>query len=1403
MGDGTCELREPREKVFNVLFPPEDFTGDAMVFGATIDSGLGLDRMNGVNGDGGAAPHDGAALIEGTDDGETNKNAWQAAIDFACANNYDEVYIPAGKYRIGKVSETDFEAGVILSAEACPDGLVISGDGMGQTILLTNFGAGGAMIYMADSVHTTAGTSTNARDTHIHGINFAAAPGYAAPASHVEAIVTGISTDKPAIVSFDYTGESPAGNRTMILGLENDDLVRIRNCSGSVELNDKIFRVGNINIDGNEIGGDLTLHDPVGFEIDGAGLTTWVSGPNRCIITPHEPDLKFVLRNFTIMDDDPYSAIQWDHFNAKTHEDFRSGNEYVTGTSTTTNFIFSHLADDDGPVTITTDGTLPTNLLASNGPFFVNINGNKIGFSTEKGGTNLDLSTGSPSGTVIVTYPDKIRLTSEETHGIISAPSGGFVHIDAVEFIGMGDEPIEVFGQSIRVLIENVVCDGGWGHCITINGALSGIIRNNFMFKETRYRSETLVPTANFASGGGGGFALVLEAFGRNRGIMNIEIYGNIIQGDFSSCITLVTNNESLGGGQDIDNIDIYDNTCITNPREAFRANANSINIKQRDTAIRNVHIHDNYLLGRLVIDGTNGQAEMISGIVIENNIIRPRHNGADSHAITVEGSGGIVIRSNDIRNFNGSCVRVQTNDETNPTEKSFSFTSSDVNTAGGFVNKVNPFEDGYGPIRLITSNDDLPFGIADTASEGDRTDNLYDLGVGFEGEGLAHPFIGRGFGNPNEPVTLTLQAGAVFPTGLNSTDVFFVNVATIGGLPSNLIGFSETSTGNNMTLPSDGSGTFNIHQALLLDTDYFLVISYDEPDEIRFSKIKNGRVVSIDNDGTGTHTMLGAYVDAWTFEEGDVTFSGGDFITALNNPFRDRDGPVLITSNGTLPSGLDLLDLNGNVEEYYLVIDPEAPDVIEFSLFRGGEVEPITDAGTGLHTIDLDHRILRLDIIDNTLECGGKYGSNFYGMIGRASGGGATGGRASKAEGDYYNIIGNNMFMNEASLGDRFILVPQHRNDVHIEDNTMLIHPSRKNSKEAIFINGVEGARIVGNTIIGPIRGLFIGGSKSANDILIEGNKFTGGWIRGLTVLPTFGMEINNARNITIRGNTISNYKDQAIYINGHDTNNVVNYTITDNDIIATDGIRFKCTGASTCLSSGYQNVVISNNRIDLAGRSAFDGNGTGAIRLVDVVGGIVSNNYITGTGIGSQQGLVTSGLTNKISVFGNTVKGGGTLQFGTTAVNGDDSCSVTGAVGSDSICYGNVTDTSDGSILPVHTVSFSLLDPVTGDSGKLQWEAPSDLTIISVRCSIDTGTSVTIQLNERVDTTPDVSGVDSLSAGLVCDTDSQDSCAAGCDVDTIQNQPIDLGDPLALEIGTIIGSPTILRVHVRYTID
>jgi hypothetical protein len=114
----------------------------------------------------------------------------------------------------------------------------------------------------------------------------------------------------------------------------------------------------------------------------------------------------------------------------------------------------------------------------------------------------------------------------------------------------------------------------------------------------------------------------------------------------------------------------------------------------------------------------------------------------------------------------------------------------------------------------------------------------------------------------------------------------------------------------------------------------------------------------------------------------------------------------------------------------------------------------------------------------------------------------------------------------------------------------------------------------------------------------------------------------------------------------------------------------------------------------------------------------------------------------------------------------------------------------------------TFSLPDPVTGDSGDYSFNVAIGAVITRVRCYTAGGgtETATININRRAEATPNTTGTDALSAGLVCDNTTQDTCASGCDVNTITSGTIAAGEWVNLEIDAVANTPTHLTVTVEY---
>jgi hypothetical protein len=103
-------------------------------------------------------------------------------------------------------------------------------------------------------------------------------------------------------------------------------------------------------------------------------------------------------------------------------------------------------------------------------------------------------------------------------------------------------------------------------------------------------------------------------------------------------------------------------------------------------------------------------------------------------------------------------------------------------------------------------------------------------------------------------------------------------------------------------------------------------------------------------------------------------------------------------------------------------------------------------------------------------------------------------------------------------------------------------------------------------------------------------------------------------------------------------------------------------------------------------------------------------------------------------------------------------------------------------------------LFDPVTGDSGRIQFKFPYAVTITKVTCNVKASTSATINLDKRAEGTPDTTGTSVLTSGLACIT-------TGASTTTFSSASVAADTPVALTISAVSGTPDTLRVHVYYT--
>lgn len=107
----------------------------------------------------------------------------------------------------------------------------------------------------------------------------------------------------------------------------------------------------------------------------------------------------------------------------------------------------------------------------------------------------------------------------------------------------------------------------------------------------------------------------------------------------------------------------------------------------------------------------------------------------------------------------------------------------------------------------------------------------------------------------------------------------------------------------------------------------------------------------------------------------------------------------------------------------------------------------------------------------------------------------------------------------------------------------------------------------------------------------------------------------------------------------------------------------------------------------------------------------------------------------------------------------------------------------------------AINIFLPTTADTNKIQFDYPQAVTIQEVHCSTDVGTA-TIQLDERVKTTPNTAGTNVLTSSLVCDTGDEATTS-------FSNAAIAADAPVNLQITATASTPTIVRIHVQARLD
>jgi len=199
-------------------------------------------------------------------------------------------------------------------------------------------------------------------------------------------------------------------------------------------------------------------------------------------------------------------------------------------------------------------------------------------------------------------------------------------------------------------------------------------------------------------------------------------------------------------------------------------------------------------------------------------------------------------------------------------------------------------------------------------------------------------------------------------------------------------------------------------------------------------------------------------------------------------------------------------------------------------------------------------------------------------------------------------------------------------------------------------------------------------------------------------------------------------------------------------------------------------------------------------------------SHSDVTAAAVARGSGIFGIGATPKWTKVATTTTGhyflrnsSGDIVESSLGASGTGACTnqFVATLNSDSAPTCNTVQTEDSSAgLKTTTKDITIFDPVAGDSGRVQITWPKNVTITRVWCNVKAATNVVIQLNTRVEGTPDVSGTDVLTASLTCIT-------TGANTTSFAAAAVTSRSPVALTISSVSGTPDTLRVHIESTVD
>jgi hypothetical protein len=147
------------------------------------------------------------------------------------------------------------------------------------------------------------------------------------------------------------------------------------------------------------------------------------------------------------------------------------------------------------------------------------------------------------------------------------------------------------------------------------------------------------------------------------------------------------------------------------------------------------------------------------------------------------------------------------------------------------------------------------------------------------------------------------------------------------------------------------------------------------------------------------------------------------DTITATAHSYKDQQGPVRLTTSGTLPAGF-----SASTNYFIRVVDA---NTIQLALTRtGNDIVDFTDAGTGSHTVSI-YRLggaIQIQDSDGNIVISGN---DISGLIGSQSG--IAGSVSGSLDNSAANLIANG---NSIAGADTFGIYARHWRSIHIKGN-------------------------------------------------------------------------------------------------------------------------------------------------------------------------------------------------------------------------------------------------------------------------------------------------------------------------------------------------------------------------------